>query len=41
VTYTSPDSEWIEEVKAIIPGEFLESFLDENARDFIEEGGTC
>jgi hypothetical protein len=41
VTDTSPDSEWIEEVKAIIPGEFLESFLDENARDFIEEGGTC
>jgi hypothetical protein len=37
VIETSPDSEWIEEVKAIIPGEFPESFLDENNGDFIEE----
>jgi hypothetical protein len=32
---TSPDLEWIEEVKAIIPGEFQESFLDQNVGDFI------
>jgi hypothetical protein len=36
-TDTSPNPEWIEEVKAIIPGEFLESFVDENTREFIEE----
>jgi hypothetical protein len=37
VTDTFPDSDLIEEVKAIISGEFLEFFLDENAGDFIEK----
>jgi hypothetical protein len=37
VVDTSPDPEWIEEVKAIIPGKFPESFMEENTGDFIEE----